>query len=75
MDELKALLKENFPTIDFDNEKNLTSDDLLDSLAVVSVIYLLRSNFNVNVSIDDMDAKNFESVESIWNLIEKLRNK
>lgn len=73
MEELAKLLKKSFPTIDFDKEKHLTSDDLLDSISILTVIYILRTNYDLSISIDDLDSKNFESVETMWNLIEKLK--
>lgn len=51
MEELKKLLTENFPTIDFDKEKHLASDDILDSLCIIQVIGLLKEKYSINFPI------------------------
>ncbi len=65
------MLKEYFPSIDFEHEQHLTSDDILDSLAVVTIICMLRKQFKVKFPVDLMDAKNFESAEAICQTVEK----
>lgn len=73
MDKLKALLEQNFPNIDFDEEKKLSTNGILDSIAMVSIIALIAEEFDVVVTMEYMDPKNFESVETMWKMIEELR--
>lgn len=73
MEKLKEILEENFPNIDFDSEKNLATNGVLDSIAMVSIIALLAEHFDVAVTMEYMDPKNFESVESMWNMIKELQ--
>lgn len=75
MDELKKLLTDNFPTIDFDKEKHLTSDDILDSLCIIQIIGLIKENYSINFPIEYMCYKNFESIETIWNTVIKIKYK
>ena len=65
MDELKKLLTDNFPTIDFDKEKHLTSDDILDSLCIIQIIGLIKENYSINFPIEYMCSKNFGSEQKI----------
>ena len=73
MDELKKLLTENFPTIDFDKEKHLASDDILDSLCIIQVISLLKEKYSINFPIDFMCSKNFESIDAIWDTVNRIK--
>lgn len=73
MDKLKALLEQNFPNIDFEEEKKLSTNGILDSIAMVSIIALIAEEFDVVVTMEYMDPKNFESVETMWKMIEELR--
>lgn len=73
MDKLKALLEQNFPNIDFDEEKKLSTNGILDSIAMVSIIALIAEEFDVVVTMEYMDPKNFESVETMWKMIEELQ--
>ncbi len=73
MEQLKAMLKEKYPHIDFDNEKKLVSDGLLDSLAVVTIIAEIEDAFDISVSMEYIQPAYFESVEIMWEMIEELQ--
>lgn len=73
MEKLITALEECFPSINFTEEKKLYSDGILDSLAMVEIISILANQFDVVVTMDYMDPENFESVETIWNMIRELQ--
>lgn len=73
MDELKKMLEENFEAIDFENEKSLVSSGILDSLAVVSIIAKIEEMFDISVTMEYIQPAYFESVETMWNMIEELQ--
>lgn len=75
MEKLLQILKTIRPDVDFNNEKALIDDGILDSFDVVSIISELDDEFNVQIKINELDPDNFNSIESIWNLIQKLQNK
>ena len=61
--------------MDFENEDALIDDGVLDSFDVVSIISELDDEFGVQVKINELNPENFNSVESIWDMIQKLQNK
>ena len=71
MEELKAFLTANFPTVDFDCTE-LISGGMLDSITLVSLISLLEDKYDVEITMDYIVPENFESVKAIWNLIDEL---
>ena len=73
MDKLLEILKEVRPDVDFANEKSLIDDGILDSFDVVSIISELDTAFGVQVRIAELDPENFNSTESIWELVQKLK--
>lgn len=73
MEQLKDMLQENYPHIDFDQEKHLMSDGILDSLAVVSIIAGIEDLFDVQVTMEYIQPAYFESVETMWDMVEELR--
>lgn len=75
MEKLLQILKTIRPDVDFNNEKALIDDGILDSFDVVSIISELDDEFNIQIKINELDPDNFNSIESIWNLIQKLQNK
>jgi acyl carrier protein len=72
MEQLKEMLKSKFPTVDFDNETALTSSGILDSLAVVTIIAELENLFDISVTMEYIQPKYFESVETMWEMVEEL---
>lgn len=73
MEKLLQLLAEIRPDVDFENETALIDDGILDSFDVVSIISEIDDAFNVQIRITELDPENFNSVESIWNLIQELK--
>ena len=67
------LLKGVRPDVDFENETALIDDGILDSFDVVSIISEIDDVFGVQIRINELDPENFNSADSIWNLIQKLK--
>lgn len=72
MEKLINILKSIRPDIDFETEKALIDDGLLDSFDVVSIISEIDDNYGVQIRINELDPENFNSVEAIMSLINKL---
>lgn len=75
MEKLLEILKGVRPDVDFENETALIDDGILDSFDVVSIISELDNEFNVQVRITELDPENFNSAESIWRLVQDLKEK
>lgn len=73
MNELKKMLSEKYPSIDFDKEKNLVSSGILDSIEVVSIIAEIEDLFDISVTMEYIQPSYFESVETMWEMIEELQ--
>lgn len=73
MNELVTLLKGSFPNIDFENEKALVDDGVVDSLSMVKIISLIEENFNISVTMEYLQPEYFQSVETMWGMIEELQ--
>jgi acyl carrier protein len=61
------------PDVDFANEKKLIDDGLLDSFDIVSIISELNDEYNISIRVTELKPENFNSVEAILNLVEKLK--
>ena len=73
MEELLKILAEIRPDVDFENETALIDDGILDSFDVVSIISELDDAFGVQIRITELDPDNFNSLESIWNMVQSLK--
>ena len=68
------ILTEICPGIDFEAEKALIDDGLIDSLDIVAVVTELMETFDVELGVDDLTPENFNSVEAIEELIESRQS-
>lgn len=72
MNELKELLKSMYPAVDFDNEKKLYDDGIIDSVHVVTIISKIEEQFDISVTMEYIQPSYFQSVETMWEMIEEL---
>ena len=73
MNELLDILKDLKPGIDFENEKNLIDDRILDSLDVMNLTVELNDEFDIEITPLDILPENFQSIETIYQLITRLQ--
>lgn len=67
-----TLLQQELPHIDFTTDAELVSDGILDSLSVTTIISLLSMEFGVTVPYEEIIDENFNSVDAIAALVERL---
>ena len=66
-----AILKENYPEIDFESSNELVDEGVLDSLMLVGIISALSMEFGVMFPYEDIVPENFNSIDSMTVLVEK----
>ncbi|MBQ6560458.1 MAG: acyl carrier protein [Erysipelotrichaceae bacterium] len=73
MEELLEILNEINSDIDYENETALIDDGILDSLDVVALVSELNDHYDIEIGLDDLIPENFNSLEAMLALIEKLK--
>ncbi len=74
MEELLKILSGICPKVDFVNEKKLIDDGILDSFDIISIVNELNEHYDIEIDVDDLEPDNFNTVEAMLELIEKLQN-
>ena len=74
MSKILNILSEIRPDLDFDSEKQLVDQGLLDSFDLVSIISELNDAFEINIRVNDLQPENFNSVEAMMALVERKMN-
>ena len=73
-EQLLKLLKEIRPDVDFENEKKLIDNGVLDSFDIISTVQEMNDAFGVEIDVEDLEPANFNTVEAMMELIEKLQS-
>lgn len=68
------LLQEMHEDIDFEQEKALVDDKVLDSFDLVTLVTELGEEFDVDITARDFIAENFNSVDALTDMIVRLMN-
>lgn len=73
MDDLIKILLEVKPNVDYKKEKALVDDGIIDSLDIVSIISELSDAYDVVIPSTEIAPENFNSAESIYAMLERLK--
>lgn len=74
MEELLEILTELHPDVDFETCTTLIDDKVLDSFDIVTLVAEIDDRFGVAIPAGELVPENFNSVQAIYDLIEKLEN-
>ena len=59
--------------MDWESEEHLIDDGILDSLGIVTLISEISDRFDVTITARDIVPENFNSVEALQALIDRLK--
>lgn len=74
MGRLIEILNDIRPDVDFAGETGLMDDGILDSFDIVSIISELNDEYEINIRVNELIPENFNSVEAIMKMVERLKN-
>lgn len=74
MDKLLQILRGIRADIDFENEKKLIDDHVLDSFDIIAIVNDLNEAYDIEIDVMDLEPDNFNTVEAMLELVEKLQN-
>ncbi|MBR1562944.1 MAG: acyl carrier protein [Ruminococcus sp.] len=74
LEQLMEILEELRPDVDFEKEKQLITDGILDSFDIVSLVGELNDAFDIEIQVGNLVPDNFNSTEGMIALIEKLQD-
>ena len=69
MEKMLEILNSVRSDIDFENEKNLMDDGILDSFDIVAIVAELCDAYDVSITVDMLEPENFNSAEAMLDLV------
>ena len=74
MEKILSILQDIRPDVDFESEKKLIDDHILDSFDIISIVGEFNDAFDIDIDVADLEPENFNTIEAMQELIEKLQN-
>ena len=74
-DTLLDILNDIDDSIDWKEQKGLVDERILDSFCVITLISDLEDAYGVEIEAAEMILENFNSVDAIWDMINRLQEK
>ena len=72
MEDLRNILEDLHPDVDFDSEDQLIEKGILNSFDIVSIIAETDDVFGVTIPAEEIVPENFNSMQALYSLIERL---
>jgi len=74
MEALLRILEDLHPEVDFESNKSLIDDKILDSFDIITLIAEISEEYDVKIPVDEIVPENFNSAEALYNLIQRLKD-
>lgn len=73
MEQLMSILQELRPDVDFETETALIDDGILGSFDITALVNEIMDEFDVEISMADLEPENFNSAQAIYDFIQSLK--
>lgn len=73
MNKLLEILKQINDSIEYEKESNLVDDGLFSSFDILQCVSAIEENYGIEVPMSEIRNENFNSLENILNMIERLK--
>ncbi len=72
MEELLEILNELHDDIDYETETRLVDDKLFDSFDLITLVTEIGDTFDIEITAREFIPENFNSVQALWRMIQRL---
>ena len=73
MEKIIEMLSQLKSDVDFANTTDIVTGKILDSIGITSLIASLEDEFDIEIGMEYMENKNFDSVQAIWDMVQELK--
>ena len=72
MEKILEILNGIRSDIDFENEEKLIDDGILDSFDIVSIVGELCEEYDITITVDQLEPENFNSAKAMLELVNSI---
>ena len=73
-EQLIEILNSVRPDVDFEAEDALIDDEILSSFDIIAMVSEINVQYGIEIRVDDLLPENFNSVDAILELIERMED-
>ncbi len=73
MDQVIEILNSLKSGVDFTTAENIVTDKIIDSIDIASMISMIEETFDIEITMDYMENKNFDSAQAIWEMVQEIQ--
>ena len=72
METILEILRSLHPDIDYETNRSLIDDGVLDSFDLIEIIAEISDKFDVTITANEIIPENFNSADALYALVERL---
>ena len=72
MDKIIEILSDLKSSVDFASAEGIVTNKIIDSIDIATLISTIEEEFDVEIGMEYMDNKNFDSAAAIWEMVQEL---
>jgi len=72
MDKIIEILSDLKSGVDFASAEGIVTNKIIDSIDIATLISTIEEEFDVEIGMEYMDNKNFDSAAAIWEMVQEL---
>jgi D-alanine--poly(phosphoribitol) ligase subunit 2 len=72
MEDLKTILEDMHPEVDFENCNNLIDAGIIDSFDIITLVSEINNEFDVAIPAEEIIPENFNSLKALSALVTRL---
>jgi acyl carrier protein len=73
-EQLIEILSSVRPDVNFEEEEALIDDEILSSFDIIAMVSEINVQYGIEIRVDDLLPENFNNVDAILQLIERMEN-
>ena len=73
-DSIRLILKEIRPDIELEEDTKLIDENIIDSVDVIEIVVHLEKHFSINIDLENIEPRHFQSITTLSNLVDYYIN-
>ncbi len=73
MDAVVRILSSLKSGVDFTAAQGIVTNKIIDSIDIATMISMIEDEFDIEITMEYMENKNFDSAQAIWKMVQEIQ--